>query len=343
MRIIFRADGSRDIGLGHIVRCLTLAEELKNRDSSSDILFITKHKEGQEIIEKRGYRVVGTRADEVLQIKEQAGGRALLITDFLDTDNAYISRIKSSSDIRVIAIDNNTRLKKLDADVVINANVFDEAETKVISSTRYFLGPRYVILRREFELARKHKKGIRDKVKTILALSGGGDLTGGKLILNSVKALEKIDKGIHINVIIGPTFPYRDKLSELLVKTKRHFDVSYSPPNLIELMKSADIAVTAAGTVLYELASLGIPSIAIPTVTPDTSHQEDIANNFEKYGACINLGKSPGNELLLEKTMVLMKDKSLRKQLSSNATALVDGNGLERALGIIIGGGHSDS
>jgi len=341
-KIIIRADGGRDIGLGHIMRCLTLADELKYKKPDADIAFISKYEDGRSILKSRGYKVVDAEVNEVLQIKRLADRETSLITDFLDTDNAYISRIKGTTDIRVIATDNNTRLKVIDADAVVNANVFDEGETKLIGSTRYYLGPKYVILRKEFDVAHKEEKATRDKVETILVLSGGGDFAGGQLILNSIKALDKINEGIHINVIVGPTFPYRDELNELLSKTKRHFDVSFAPSNLIEIMKNADMAITAAGTVLYELASLGIPSIAVPIVTPNTSHQEDIASNFERHGACINLGRSPSDELLLEKTTMLIKDKSSRKRLSNNARALVDGKGLERALEIILGG-HSDS
>ena len=335
MKIIFRANGSRDIGLGHIVRCLTLAEELKNRDSSSDILFITGHKEGQEVIAKRGYRVVGTQTDEILQIKELGGSGTLLITDFLDTDHAYMSRIKEIANLKVICIDNNTHLKKIDADMLINANVFDEGETKTIGLTRYYLGPKYVILRKEFELAHREGKKIKDNVGTILVVSGGADFARQSLILNSVKTLRKIGEEIGVHLIIGPAFQYKNELNDLLSKTNRHFYVSYNPPNLVDIMKSADMAITAAGITLYELATLGIPSIAIPQITPKTSHQEDIARSFERYGACINLGKFPNNELVYVETTKLMEDKSLREQLSDNGKALVDGEGLGRTIRLI--------
>lgn len=337
MKNIFRVDGSKEIGMGHIVRCLALADELKDNKPLLEILFLTKYEEGREIIGKKGYETILTRDDEVSQIRTLADKETLLITDFLDTDSAYISQIKGTPNIKVLSIDNNTRLKRIDADILINASVFDEGEVKIIGLTKYYLGPKYVILRKEFGLARKERKEIKDNVGTILVMSGGADFAGESLILNSIKALEKINEGVGIHLIIGPAFPYANELNELLSKTTKHFDVTFNPPNLIEIMKNADMAITAAGITLYELAALGIPSIAIPQVTPETSHQEDIANAFEKYGTCVNLGKFPSNELIYEKTMSLMEDKSLRKQLSDNGKALVDGNGLKRVLGIIFG------
>ena len=335
MRVVFRADGSKDLGLGHIVRCLTLADELRTRDPKCDILFVTKYDEGRRVIERRAHRVAGTEEDEVRQIRELAAPGTLVITDFLDTDSAFTSRVRGTG-VRVMALDNNTRLKRIDADVVVNANVFDEGQTGVVGSTRYYLGPRYMVLRREFGALHKQSKEVADKVRTILVLSGGGDLAGGRLALSSVRALERIDEKCRIHLVVGPTFPYTAELNALVSSAKRRFDVSVSPANLPELMRGADLAVTAAGITLYELAALGVPCLVVPLVTPQTRHQEDIARAFERHGACLNLGGSPGNDLLCEKAAKLMADKSLRRQLSEGGKALVDGGGLERALGLVL-------
>jgi UDP-2,4-diacetamido-2,4,6-trideoxy-beta-L-altropyranose hydrolase len=334
LNVIFRADGNREIGMGHIVRCLALADGLRDSESLLEILFITRHEEGKRAIEERSYRVIAAGDDEIARIGSLADKETLLITDFLDTDFAYISRIKEITNLKLICIDNNTHLKKIDADVVINANVFDKDETKTIGLTRYYLGPKYMILRKEFELAHQEGKKIEDNVGTILVVSGGADFSGHSLILDSVRALNKIGEEVDIHLIVGPAFPYKNQLNGLLSKTNRHFYVSCNPPNLVDIMKSADIAITAAGITLYELATLGIPPIAVPQVTPKTNHQEDIASAFERHGACLNLGHIPSSELIYEKTMMLMEDKSLREYLSGNGKALVDGEGLGRAISL---------
>lgn len=335
MNIIFRTDGNREIGMGHIVRCLSLADELKDNEDGSKILFITKYGEGRRAIEGRDYGVILTEDNEVSQIGNLADRETLLITDFLDTDNSYICKIKKFKNLKLIAIDNNTKLKEIKADMVINANVFNEGETKVIGFTKYYLGLKYMILRRKFEIAHRAKKQIKDKVGTILVMSGGADSLEGQLILNSIKALEKIKEEVCIHLIIGPAFPYISELDELLAKATRRFDISFNPSNLVEIMEGADMAITAAGITLCELATLGIPLIVIPQVTPLTSHQEYIASAFERHGACLNLGRLPDNELIYGKSTMLMQDKSLRERLSENAKALVDGKGLERVLRLI--------
>jgi len=325
--ILFRTDGNRKLGLGHIVRCTALADVLRSNNPSLEVVFITKYDEGKKIIERKNYKIIQSTGEGISEIRNLADENTLLITDFLDTDNSYISKIKKIKELKVISIDNNTKLKRIDADILINANVFDEGETKVIGSTRYFLGPKYMILRKEFEEAHEEDRKIKDEVKTILVMFGGTDPRD--FTLKVANALKNIRDEVHINLIIGPAVSYGDKLNRLS-KTKK-FNTLFNPENLVEIMKNADIAITAAGITLYELATLGIPSIVIP----QTKHQEDIAKAFEKSGTCVNIGKSPDNKLIYESTIMLMNSKLLRKQLSEKAKILVDGKGLKRIVKLI--------
>jgi len=335
MKTIFRADGNSEIGLGHIIRCLALADELGDRNVCPEILFITKYQEGQELIELKEYKVLRAQNDELSQITQLSYGGVLLITDFLDTDNDFISRIKDSPDITLISIDNNTELKRIDADVVVNANVFDEEETKVIGSTKYYLGPKYMILRKEFSSRRTQPKEIGDQARKILVMSGGADSSRDSLLIKSINALNGIGEEIQINLICGPACPFIGKLRELISEAEGEFKLFLNPPNLIEIMNNADIAISAAGITLYELATLGVPSMAVPQRGPNTNHQEDIAISFEAHGACINLGRNVSADLLRQKSVMLMGDRLQRKELSENAKAFVDGGGLERMLQVI--------
>lgn len=329
--IIFRADGNIKLGLGHIVRCLALADVLKNTTPDIEVTFITKYKEGKKIIEDKKYEVIAPIGDEIDQIRNLADENTLLLTDFLDTDNLYISRIREATGLKVISIDNNTKLKKINADILINANVFDEGGKKVIGSTRYYLGPKYMILRKEFEGVHAEETYIKDKVQTILVMFGGTDPRG--FTIKAANALQNIHGEVRINLIAGPAFPHNDKLNALLSETNRKFDSFFSPENLIEIMKSADVAITAAGIALYELAALGVPSIVIP----QAKHQEDIVKAFEKSGACINMGAYPSNKMIYKSTMMLMGSELVRKQLSENAKKLVDGGGTKRIVKLIQG------
>lgn len=326
--ILFRADANRKLGLGHIVRCLALADALKNNKPDLEITFITKHEEGRKIIKGKNYKVVQVLDNEVSQIRNLANRDTLLITDFLDTNDLYISKIKKIVNLKIISIDNNTRLKKLDGNIVINANVFNKGEIKTIGSTRYFLGPKYMILRKGFEKANR-KKEINNKVKSVLVMFGGTDPK--EFIIKVASALKNIYNEVQVNLVIGSGFSYNNKFKRALSKMDKKFNLLFNPPNIIEIMENTDIAITAAGVVLYELATLGVPSLVIP----QAKHQENIARAFEGFGAGINLGKSPNSKLIYKKFTILVKNRLLRERLSKNGKKLVDGMGTQRVIKLI--------
>jgi len=327
--LLFRADGKKSLGMGHIIRCLGLADALRRERPELEIFFLTKYEEGKSVIEENGYQIILVAEDGFDEIKGLAQKDALLITDFFDTDNSYISKIKKETGLKIISIDNNTTLKEIDSDIVINANVINEKETKVIDSTQYFLGINYMILRKEFEKERREKK-IHDKVSSILVMSGGADDPG--LTLTAVKALQDVSRDVEITVVLGPGFAYQDQLDDILSESKREFNVIQNPDNLVEIIKKTDMAVTAAGIAMWEFAALGVPSIVVPLA----EHQADAAKAFENAGSVINIGYSPQNiTVIYEATIKLMRDKTLRKQLSKKGQQLVDGKGLERVVKII--------
>jgi UDP-2,4-diacetamido-2,4,6-trideoxy-beta-L-altropyranose hydrolase len=327
--LLFRVDGKKSLGMGHIIRCLGLADVLRCENPELEILFLTKYEEGKNIIEKNGYQAVLVADDGFDEIKELAQKNALLITDFFDTDNPYISKIKKTTGLKIISIDNNTKLKKINSDILINTNVVNEGETKVIGSTRYFLGINYMILRKEFGEG-QHEREIQDKVSSILVMSGGADDPG--LTLTAVKALQDIPEDVDITVVLGPGFAYHDQLTEILSRTKRKFNIIHDPKNLIELMKKTDMAISAAGITMWELATLGVPSIVVPLA----DHQADVAKVFENAGACVNMGYTPPNSNdIYEATIKLMQNKTLREQLSRQGQKLVDGKGLDRVVNLI--------
>jgi len=298
--IIFRTDGKKSLGMGHIFRCLGLADLLQEDNPKIEIRFLTKYKEGKKIIEENVFQTIQIADDGFEEIKELAKDDVLLITDFIDTDNEYISKIKEVTGLKVISIDNNTTLKKIDSDILINANVLNEDEIKVINSTRYFLGINYIILRKEF-VDVQHKKEICDEVSSILVMSGGADDPG--LTMTAVKALQDIPNNVEITVVLGPGFVYHDQLNEILSESKRGFNILQNPTNLIEMMKKTDMAVTAAGIAMWEFATLGIPSIVVPLA----EHQADVAKIFENAGAIVIAGYSPqDSKAIYEATAKLM-------------------------------------
>lgn len=329
MRIIFRADGNRELGLGHIQRVISLAKGLLKSQKHVDSIFLTRFSEGRKLLEEEGFEVETVKKDEIKQLQMLSSTNAILVTDFLDTNAEYIQSIKKIA-ANTICVDNNTMLKKIGSDILINANVFDEEQFRIIGDTRCYLGPKYMILGEEFERFHSKKKEIKDSVESILVIFGGAD--PDECTVKVACALQSIEKRISINLIIGPASHYDPKrLTQDLSNLDRKFNVFFNPRNLISIIRKSDIAVTAAGIVLYELSTLGVPSIVIP----QRKHQEDIARAFERREVCMNLSTSPNSEEIYQATLNLMNDRNLRKTYSHNGKSFVDGKGLHRVVDLI--------
>ena len=328
-KILFRVDGNKDLGMGHIIRCLALSVALKKQYPDIEILFFTKYDEGFNAIIEKSFSCKKIEEDGIDEIKKEITSNSVVITDFLNTNNNYIRNLKNKTGSKIICIDNNTKLKHIDCDILINANVLDEKVQLKVGSTRYYLGIKYMILRNDF-IENREKKVINDDVKSILVMSGGADDPG--FTMRAIRALQNIDNNINIKVVIGPGFAYQKELDDTLSNVNRNFDIIYHPENIVEIMNKVDVAVTAAGIVMWELATLGIPSIEVPLA----EHQAYVADVFEKSGAIINMREEkPDEKNLLKTTMMLIYDKQLRKELSENAQRLVDGKGIERVINLI--------
>jgi spore coat polysaccharide biosynthesis predicted glycosyltransferase SpsG len=229
--------------------------------------------------------------------------------------------------IKTICIDNNTKFKKIkSADIVFNANVFDESEL-MEDGTKYYLGPDYMILREKFEFI-KRKNDLKE-CKNVFISFGGADEKG--CTINVLKSLKNLKNDLNFHVIVGPLFNYSEDLKRLANNDKR-IKIFKQPGNIIELMEKSDLAITAAGITLYELSYLGIPSLVIPQV----EHQKKIADAFAKKEACINLGDNPTVADISTNLKKLLSNESIRNVYHKNSMNFIDGNGLKRFFIIIL-------
>lgn len=326
MNILIRADGSLNIGLGHIFRCLTIANYFKKTYDDIQIYFITQS--DPEVQNKLLRDYICIDPDEKLIVNDLVKTSDLFISDMLDTSNSYVSDIKMQNPlIKLVCIDNNTQLKYIEsADVVFNANVFQKPKVKD-NSFKYHLGPDYMILRDSF--ISNHLKIIDKTVNNLFISFGGSDEKG--CTLKMLSALKTINKSFKISVIVGPMFQYLDELEKLTSKDDR-IKIIREPKNIYELMDNADLAIISAGITLYEICCLGVPSIVIPQV----KHQSDIAIEFANNKACINLGYNPKSMDIKKSVEKLISDFDLRNKLSTNGKEFVDGKGLKRFIEIVM-------
>ncbi|WP_078991447.1 UDP-2,4-diacetamido-2,4,6-trideoxy-beta-L-altropyranose hydrolase [Clostridium botulinum] len=202
-----------------------------------------------------------------------------LITDSYDVNEEYFNLTKGMFEITGYIDDMN--LYYFDVDFIINQNIgAEEYFYKVNKDTKLFLGTNYTMLREEFR--KNHNKNIKKEVQNVMITVGGADPNGiTNTICDYVKDLE-----LKFHIVIGSSF--KEENIEKLVKLKILKDNInlYFNANMIEIMNKCDIAISACGSTLYEIAVFHVPTLGL--IIAD--NQEKIAYKMDERGLIYNLG-----------------------------------------------------
>lgn len=297
MKVVFRVDASSSIGLGHLMRCLTLAEELiKN---GNEVLFIMRNatSEVYEIIKSKGVNCksyysqelkIDWETDSIHTINFLEENNFLtdwIIIDHYDLDDNWEQRLRPFTK-KIMVIDDLAN-RKHDCDVLLDQNYYLNMEERysglVPEHCKLLLGPSYAILRTEF-ISAKEKKRKRERVNTILVSFGGSDPKYQTLrilkILHSLNLSE-----IKIEVVVGNANEQREEICAFC-KEKPNMFVHLQPRNLASLILNADFGIGSGGVSLWERCFLGLPSIVIVVAENQIETVEAVAS---KKGI-INLG-----------------------------------------------------
>lgn len=330
MRILIRTDGGPNIGMGHVMRTLTLAKELKKY---FDVAFVCRTElqdktfnqngefaDGVHKIQVLGFKILFIRDDKVLEDLAELKAD-ILITDSYDVTEDYFTETKKMFS-KTIYIDDMCLYNFKNTDMIINQNInAEDLDYKLNAGTSYLLGCNYTILREEFR--NSNVNYIKRKAREIMITFGGSDP-----FLLTLKTLYYLkDEPYNFHVVVGPAFntEYINKLKSYEAYSNINF---YYNANMRALMQKSDICISAAGSTLYELCSMGVPSISVIIA----ENQIKVAEKFDSMQIIKNLGWH--NEINKEKIIgelgELSKSYGKRKEISLKARNLVDGEGTLR-------------
>ncbi len=331
MKIVFRVDTTEKIGLGHLMRCLALSEELVRRGNACYFLSKIDNDELKNGIEKFdvNYQQIKYNANLQEDLKflidfSKINDIDWIITDHYDTDSQYIREIKQNK-FNVLSVDDTAQIHYY-SDIVLNQNA--GAEKLKFSSekyTKFLLGTRYAILRDE--LLKREKKIENNEVKKILLTFGGSDIDNFSLKILRLSELI-INEDVEFLIVVGPFNPFYNDIKEYAKETGLKVKLIKSPENMAESYLESDMAISAGGSSCYELAYFGIPNLIITTA----NNQLNVARELDKQKVSIYIGKKDKMKeyKLKNKLKELITNHSLRKIMSRNGRKIVDGKGKER-------------
>lgn len=335
MNVVFRVDASNDIGIGHLMRCLALSEELIRKKHTCFFISKVDNNELINIIKKNNINFhkitsnLSLQADltNLLKISNE-NDIDWVITDHYGINSQYIKVIKKNN-LRVLSIDDTAQIHYY-SDIIVNQNI--GAEKFVFSSekyTKFLLGTKYVILRDE--LLKRNKKLKTKKVQKILVMFGGAD--PNNFTLKVLKMLESLNENVQFIVVTGPAYKFDNYILSYIDKC--NIDITYlrSQKKMLDIYLQSDIAISAGGTSCYELAYFGIPTLIITIA----DNQLKVAQEMDNKNISIYLGEKNKikSEQLLNNIKLLLNNYSLRINMSKNAKKLIDGKGKNKIVNFI--------
>jgi len=287
-KIYFRVDGNSTIGAGHIVRCVSIAQEAEAQGSKA--VFVSSNEESAKILRKYNFEplLIGgdlknfDRLDAQKLADAMNGNTSVLVDSYGVTDEFFDACVDLG--LKVAYIDDMYTFETGSLSDPVRRNVrvlinygfgFTEEDYEKVyegTDTKLLIGPKYAPVRKVFrEKAGQYR--VRGKVENVLITTGS---------TNPNKSLEKMAQGCrdalsyaHISVVVGPNASFDNSLV-----SKLNLHLVKDVTDLSDHMLGSDLVISAAGTTLYELYTLGVPTIAVPIVENQLAN----AKGYEKTG-----------------------------------------------------------
>jgi UDP-2,4-diacetamido-2,4,6-trideoxy-beta-L-altropyranose hydrolase len=336
-KLIIRADADSQIGTGHIMRCIALAQGWQDR--GGEVTFIS-HCESDALKERilnEGCRFVFLEkvCPEASDLKttlsisksESVGQKSFCVLDGYHFTSEYQKAIRNAG-IRLLVIDDMNHLPRYYADILLNQNInAPDLIYQGNEDTTLLMGTRYALLRREFLKYSDFKRQIPDQVKNILVTLGGADSDNVTLkVIGALKLLN--DPGIAARIVIGPANPHQVILRKALASTQFKSELLVNPQNMPALMAWADMAVSAGGSTCWELLFFKLPNVILSCA----DNQRPIADKLHEQGLALNLGyqSEVSDSNISEAMKPIINDQDMRTHMIKNAVGLINGQGAAR-------------
>ncbi|QUL53556.1 UDP-2,4-diacetamido-2,4,6-trideoxy-beta-L-altropyranose hydrolase [Paenibacillus tritici] len=356
VNLCFRVDSSHSMGTGHVMRCLTLANELARRGAK--VSFICRDLPGNlaPYVMEQGYQVfmlpgpddrayaqtwlqVDWRTDalQTAELLREAGPVDGLIIDQYGIDQQWETLAGEHAGKIVVIDDLADRLHQ--CDMLLDPNLSADGhryQGLVPNHCMQLLGTSYTLLRPEFRAVKPQLPERDGSINRILIFFGGTDPTR-----ETIKTLHALQSSafadLHLDVVAGGMNRNKDDIAALcrtMPKASFHCQIDY----MAELMQKADLSIGAGGSTTWERCYLGLPSLSI--ITAD--NQREITTLVHEQGATRCLGSSADvTPLRIEQELKgLLADPSLVKGMSEQALQIMGEDKGNEVIDRIMGGDY---
>lgn len=260
-QLFFRADGNAQIGLGHVMRCLSLADMLRG-DFSMRFALANPSVEVRVLIEKAGITLIELpETDTEIAFLNSIQPDTIVVLDGYSFDAAFQRKVRERAK-KLVFIDDLAEGNQV-ADVLINhAGGVTETDYEAESYTQFYLGPQYALLRPEFLQPGGFGEPPADG--PIFVSFGGADT--GNVSLTALKAIQQVDAHLSVHLILGLFHPgrvtidaFQNQLPNLTIRQ------NLTATQMGDELQQCSLAITACSTIAYEVCAINRPLITVVT------------------------------------------------------------------------------
>jgi UDP-2,4-diacetamido-2,4,6-trideoxy-beta-L-altropyranose hydrolase len=333
--ILLRADANSQIGTGHVMRCIALAQAWQDVGGSAMLATCELPTAVLARLEAESVGVIHIErglseqqdAHRTIDVALQLGAD-WVVTDGYGFGSEYQRTIQKAG-LKHLVVDDYGHARHYSANLVLNQNA--SAIESLYGSreihTRLLLGTSYAMLRREFLPWRGWKREIPDTARNVLVTMGGADPNNATSPI--VRALAQVTiPGLRAKIVIGPANPYCDVQHGQIDTCGRDFELIAAGADMPALMAWADLAISAAGSTLWELLFMQVPTIAICIAGNQRGYVETLRT---KAGVAFH-DTAAGSCNLTGDVLSLALSKPTRARMAANGRRIVDGDGSGRVI-----------
>ncbi|MFH1263276.1 MAG: UDP-2,4-diacetamido-2,4,6-trideoxy-beta-L-altropyranose hydrolase [Pseudomonadota bacterium] len=333
--LLFRCDAGVEMGIGHIMRSLALAQAWQDQRGKvaflcADFLPILRDRFDAEQIPIHPIQTKSGSPEDATEtvrlfLAQKAG---FLVVDGYQFRDEFLHTLACEA-IPFLIIDDCGRNGLLPSRFVLNQNIHARADMypSLGRNTRLLLGTEFALLRREFRNTPRGPHPIPDTASKVLVVAGGTDPRG--LTAKILEAMESIEDDVFEVRVIGPHAVENERVGHHPIAAFDHVG------NLSEHLRWADLVVSAAGSTVWETLFLGVPAILVSIA----ANQEPTAQALAAQRVVRFLGSVDhvGPKHLAAEIHSLAHDSRSRRRMSEAGPRIVDGKGAERVCAAIGG------
>lgn len=357
MKIAFRADASIQIGTGHVMRCLTLAEELKRQ--GYECLFICRDHKGHlgELITAKGFALYLLTGEGIFESTAPGwNAHASWLGVSRQQDAEQTRKILSQQPVDWLVVDHyalDAHWEQLVAEhtqyVMVIDDLADRAHQcdllldqtfgrlaedyleRVSAGCELLCGSQYALLRPEFSELRPYSLRRREKTRLnrLLITMGGVDKDNATGQVLDILMESPLPEDCKITVVLGAAAPWLDKIRQQAQTMPWPVEIKVGVNNMAQLMADSDLAIGAAGATSWERCCLGLPTAMM--VLAD--NQQYAANLLGLAGAVrvLQPDKNMKNEVLSFIGEAIESEIFLH-ELSYRSRMITDGKGCQHTI-----------